>query len=503
MRTSKVLVIAALSIVLILGCSFVLSNSSDEPQEFVILHTNDTHCHYDDQLGFTTLKSLKDQMEADGKIVFTIDAGDFLQGNAYGTMTEGESSIGIMNSIGYDVGVPGNHEFDYTFTVMMDRVSQLNFPLICANLYYTDQGGSVFPQYMILEKGNIRLGCFGILTPETPVATSQGKMENTTVTDAVEAAERMVSLLSTMDVDYIVAIGHIGVARSLPVTSDYICSKVPGIDIFIDGHSHVEMEDGKLCDGSIDLIPSDTIIASTGSNLNTVGVITVTADGDITAKLHRDKLYNGTVEDLIEAVEEDVNTKLMEVIGHTDIYLEGERSKVRSQETNLADLIADSFRWCAKTDIAFINGGSVRTSIEEGDITLKDAFDLLPFLNDVVVMTVSGSSIYDSIEFSLGKPTPFGGFVQVSGITVTYDPSKEAGSRVVSIMINGSELDKNGTYTFATVNFIAQGGDGNIYFADYPTQMVCADIEALIQYITEIGNITESTIDGGRIVPIS
>ena len=503
MRTSNVLVIAALTIVLILGCSYVVSNDSDEPQEFIILHTNDTHCHYDDKLGFTTLKSLKDEMEADGKIVFTIDGGDFLQGNAYGTLTEGEASVEIMNTIGYDVGVPGNHDFDYTFTVMMDKVSELDYPLICANLYYADMGESVFPQYMILEKGNIRLGCFGLLTPETPVTTSLGNMGDTVVTDTIVAAQRMVSLLSTMDVDYIVAIGHIGVARSLPITSDYICSMVPGIDIFIDGHSHTEMEDGKVCDGSIDLIPSDTIIASSGSNLSAVGVITVTADGNISAKLHRDKLDDGTIDDVIEAVEEDVDSKLTEVIGHSDIFLEGDRTKVRSQETNLADLMADSFRSYSNADIAIINGGGVRTSLEAGDITLKDAFDLLPFLNDVVVMTVSGSSIYEAMEFSLGKPAPFGGFIQVSGITVTYDPSKEAGSKVVSIMIKGSELDRNGTYTLATTNFVAQGGDGNIYFVDCPMQMVCADTEAFIQYIKDIGNITESTIEGGRIVPVT
>lgn len=503
MRTSNALIITALTIVLILGCSYVVSNDSDEPQEFIILHTNDTHCHYDDNLGFTTLKSLKDEMEADGKIVFTMDGGDFLQGNAYGTMTEGESSVEIMNTIGYDVGVPGNHDFDYTFTVMMDKVSELNYPLICANLYYADMGESVFPQYMILEKGNIRLGCFGLLTPETPVTTSLGNMGDTVVTDTIEAAQRMVSLLSTMDVDYIVAIGHIGVARSLPITSDYICSMVPGIDIFIDGHSHTEMEDGKVCDESIDLIPSDTIIASSGSNISTVGVITVTAEGEISAKLHRDKLDNGTIDDVIEAVEEDVDSKLTEVIGHSDIFLEGDRTKVRSQETNLADLMADSFRSFSKADIAIVNGGGVRTSLEAGDITLKDAFDLLPFLNDVVVMTVSGLSIYEAMEFSLGKPAPFGGFIQVSGITVTYDPSKEAGSKVVSIMINGSDLDRNGTYTLATTNFIAQGGDGNIYFVDYQMQMVCADTEAFIQYIKDIGNITESTIEGGRIVPVT
>jgi len=507
MRTSTVLSIAGVAVLLILFGSFIASSGNDDGDgSFIILHSNDTHCYLgeDGNLGFSTLKSLKEQKISEGNTVFLIDAGDILQGNVYGTVTEGEASVEVMNEVGYDLGVPGNHDFDYTFPVMMEKFSELNYPIICSNLVYTSTGHSIFPEYKILERDGIRLGCFGILTPDTVTTTREGNMGDSTVTDPVAAAKRMVSLLEGEDVDYIVCVGHVGVIRSYTITSDQICSQVPGIDIFIDGHSHTEMEDGKVCDGSIELIPSDTVIASTGSYCKTFGIITVDPDKGIDAKLYRgEAMSDKTIDETVTDIHETVDEKLGEVVGSTTIYLDGERGHVRCGETNLGDLLTDAIRTYAGTDVAIVNGGGIRSSIAEGDITLEDLYNVLPFQNDLVTLTVTGENIYNIMEYSYSHAgEEFGGFMHISGMALKYDASKEAGSRIVSVTIGGKDLDRSASYTLATFDFITTGGDGMTELLNIPKQVVGSDIDSFKEYIEKLDSVTESSIEGGRQVSV-
>ena len=504
MRTSNILAIASIAVVIVLFGSFLCSGEQEEQDpSFIILHSNDTHCYYGDDgsLGLSTLKCLKDQKMAEGQTVFVMDAGDFLQGNSYGTLTKGEASVEIMNAVGYDVGVPGNHDFDFTSEVMMQRISELNYPVICANLVYGSTNESVLDEYIVLERNGIRIGCFGLLTPETPVTTASGNMGDMTVTDPVEASERMVSLLEGMDVDCIVAIGHIGVIRNLPITSDVICQEVPGIDIFIDGHSHVEMEDGKLVDGSIDLVKSDTVIASTGAYSKTVGMISVMTDGSVSAKLYRgDALADDSIEEIIEKIHEDAEAVRSVVIGHSDVEMTGERNVVRSQEAMLGDLVADSIRHYAGTDVGMVNGGSIRATLPKGDITMGTVYDIMPFQNDIATLTVTGEQLLELCEFSVASlPASFGGFLQVSGMTFEVDLSAEPGSRVSSVTVTGEPLDTEREYTLAIPDFVANGGDGNNVLVGTPTQLSGDFAEAIADYIKELKDISENTVEMGRI----
>ena len=476
--------------------------TSDSGDSFTIIHTNDTHCFYDGDggVGFPTVSALKEQYSRKG-VVFTVDAGDFLQGNSYGTMTAGQSSVDVMNTIGYDLCVPGNHEFDFGLDVLLERVGQLDFPIICANLVYSDTGENVFDGYIVLEKRGIRVGFFGLLTPETPTVTTEGAMGNTEVTDPVTAAEEMVSVLRAQNVDAVVAVGHLGVAREGFITSDELCRDVPGIDIFIDGHSHTEMEDGKVCDGSIVLEESDTMIASTGCYLHNVGIITCKS-GSIDAKLYRGPaLSSHPVSMAIQEVKDYVDSLLSTVIGSTEILLVGERDIIRNGETNLGDLAADAMRSALDADVAIINSGGLRTSIQAGDIRLKDVYDVMPFLNYSCKVEVPGSVLWEEMEFSLAlMGNSKGGFIQFSGMTVTYDPSAEAGHKVLSITVAGEEVDKTATYSVATSDFVAGGGDGNVYFKGYEKKFG-ADMDSIFaDYIGNIGTITESTVEGGRLV---
>ena len=350
----------------------------------------------------------------------------------------------------------------------------------------------------------MKVGFFGLLTPDTKDTTKEGNMGDTVVTDPIDAAKRMVDLLKTEDVDYIVAIGHIGTTGAISITSDKICHDVPGIDIFIDGHSHTEMEDGKICDGSRALLDSDTVIASTGAYSKTVGVVTVKSDGKIIAKLYRgEKLQNDEVDKVIEKVEESIKKECSKKIGSTEIFLDGERQDVRTKETNLGDFAADSLRILAESDISLIGGGNIRKSIEIGDITLGNVYDVQPFQNDVVVVTAKGQDVKNAMEFSLAhEGETFGGYLQISGFEVKWDPSKESGSRVVSMEIDGNEMSLTSTYTVAMSDFLALGGDDNKAFVGLDKVVTGDQTQMFVQYIESVGTITQDTIQMGRIVSV-
>ena len=469
MKTRSILAVSLVAVLVILIASYVtFSDQGEQSDGFVIIHSNDTHCYYgeDGALGFSTLKALKDQKEAEGNMVFTVDTGDFLQGNSNGAITKGEASVEVMNAVGYDVGTLGNHEFDYEFPTMMERISSLNYPIICSNLVYGTSGQSVFSEYLVLEKGGIKVGFFGLLTPNTKDTTKAGNMGDTVVTDPIEAAKRMVDLLKTKDVDYIVCIGHLGVSTTISTTSDAVCHSVPGIDIFIDGHSHTEMEDGKICDGSRVLLDSDTVIASTGAYSKNVGIVIVESDGKISAKLyHGEKLHEEKVDAVIEKVMDSIKQQCSKKICSTTILLNGDRKEIRAKETNLGDLSADSLRILSKSDIALVNGGNIRKALDVGDITVGDAYDVQPFQNVVVIVTATGQDVKNAMEFSLAHTgEDFGGYLQISGFVVTWDPSKEPGSRVVSMKIDGKEISLTGMYKVAISDFLALGGNDNKAF---------------------------------------
>ena len=502
-RARVTAVLLSVIAVLMIGCCCIVIQPIDR-DDFIIIHTNDTHCHYGDDgsLGFTTVKSIKNQLESDGKTAFLIDAGDFLQGNAYGEISFGMSSVEIMNSIGYDVGIPGNHDFDYSLEVLLEWSERLNYPLICSNLFYRTSGESVFPQYKVLEKSGVKIGCFGLLTEETLDMSATGSAI-LQIADPIDAAESMVSLLKGLDVDYIVGISHLGVGLERYTTSDTVCSAVEGIDVMIDGHSHTEMEYGKVCDGSVDLLPSDSVIASTGAYLHNVGMITVSGKGNVKAELYRGPaIHDGETDAVIDGVLEELDGLLSEYVCHTDVYLDGEWDDVRSHETNLGDLIADSFRMITECQVAIVNAASISESLDEGDIITHDIYDMYPYINDLVMMDVKGSDIYKVMEYSYGLALPNDSFLQISGIEVKYDLSREKGSRVVSIAIGGEPLDPDGTYSLVTNNYVALGGGGYTMFADYQKEIACTATQAITAYLTLIGNITEDTIIGDRQVPV-
>ncbi len=493
MRSIRLAAAAAIAIIAILALTYVMHD--DDSGSLVILHSNDTHCYYDDGLGLSTLGALKDSMESEGNTVFTVDAGDFLQGAPFGTITQGKASVDVMNSVGYDVGVPGNHEFDFGFPVLLERAASLNYPLICANLIYPD-GSSVFSECVLLEKSGMKVGFFGLLTPDSMSTVKAGSMGEAIVTDPVEAASRMVPLLRGMGADKVIAIGHIGV-EGVTVTSDEICDRVRGIDLFIDGHSHTAMEGGKA--EGIDLIPTDTVIASTGGHCTSFGIVRMDG-GKTEASLYAgEPLRDEQVDEAVRKVREECSAVLETSIATSETFLNGERNDIRSKETSMGDLVADAMRWYGRSYVAAINSGTIRSSIQAGEITLNDVYAVLPFQDDLVRMEVEGRSLYELMEGSYAHlGTGSGGLLQISGMTVTYDPAAEVGSRVVSIYVGGSEVVPDSIYSICATDYLAKGGDGIAALTGYAYTGVGDNAMALWMYLQELGTITESDVKMGR-----
>lgn len=499
----KIMAVTAAVIAVILVGSFIFDHESGDMEgQVIILHTNDTHGFYDENLGFAAVAELRDSYEARGATVFLLDAGDAFQGTATTSLSRGESSIDVLNAVGYDVMCPGNHEFDYTLDTYLGYADRLEFPTICSNLDWRDSGESVFDEFAVIERDGVYLGVFGLLTPDTESMVMAGYMDDVVVTDPTEAAREMVAKLRSAGADYIVALTHIGVDRSSSYTSDYLVSEVDGIDVCIDGHSHTEMENGRVVDGSIDLMPSDTIVASTGTAILKIGVVEL-SDSGVTATLSdsqdRDREVQGVIDDLRSGME----GYLSEKIGSTEITLTGERTQSRLGEVLVGDLAADSMRESAGADVAVVNGGTIRLEIPMGDITIGDAYGAYPFDNYVQVKTVTGSELYDIMETSVGwLPGAAGSYLQVSGMVVTYDSSRESGDRVIGITLSdGTPIGLSETYAVASNDYIMSSSDyPALSEKDVESTLDVMARDLLIAHIMEMGTISEGDILTGRLI---
>ncbi len=505
MRSISKVVAAILAVLLVsvgVGCLSGHWGGGDLEGEVIIIHTNDSHGCYDEYLGFTSVASVAEDYESRGATVFIVDAGDAFQGTASTMMSHGHSTVPVMNAVGYDLMVPGNHEFDYTLDTYLGYTEELNFPTICSNLHWAGSGHPVFEEYTVMEKGGVRVGFFGLLTPDTLDSVYYGYLDDVTITDPFDAAERMVGILEGMGVDYIVAVGHVGLDPSSSVTSAEICSSVEGIDVFIDGHSHTEMEHGRVVDGSIVVEGCDTLIASTGSYIRNIGVVTLDDVPDAFLVRERSTTDSG-VDEVVSQIRSSEQEVFGEVIGSTTVGLDGERVSNRTGETNMGDLTADSLRWLTGSDVGLINGGVFRASVPIGDVDVGDIYASIPFENFVGVKMVDGATLRDAVEHGLsGLPGAAGYFPQISGMEVVYDGSGEPGSRVVSITVGGSILDPDRVYTVASIGFVLDGGDGYTMFTDMSySEMYGTMIDCLTDYIRWIGIIGD--VPAGRLMDVA
>ncbi len=462
----------------------------------VILHTNDSHGRVDTNLGFTRVAVAKERLEEAGAIVLLLDAGDTLHGLPFATVSRGESIVRIMNTVGYDAMVPGNHDFNYGAGYLAEISDKAEFELIAANVEDAE-GLQLLPGAAVIEKGTIKFGIFGLATPETAYKTNPNNVEGFTFTDPIEVAREQVAALEAQNCTVIIALAHIGLDESSEVTSKMIAEQVEGIDIIVDGHSHTTLENG--------LWVNDTLIVSTGEYIENIGCIDIDSEGNaaatlLTAEDFGEADVNSDIDALIAGITAQQDELLDVVVGQTGADLEGAREKVRTEETNLGDLAADAFRSTTGADVALTNGGGIRDSIPAGDITKKQLVTVFPFGNYVVTLNVTGEQLLAVLENGVSRyPDADGRFPQVSGISFKFDPAQEIGSRVFDVKVGEEELDLTKTYVLATNDYIAIGGD-EYPLADVPVLgEYSAMEEILIAYIASFNEPVAPVVEG-RIV---
>ncbi len=496
-----------------------------ENDEIVVLYTNDVHCGIDDAIGYAGLAAYKKELEQNGTPTLLVDCGDHAQGGIIGALSRGEAIIEIMNAVGYDLAVPGNHDFDYTVPQFMKFTQLAEFPYLCCNFIDLRTNKPVLAPYAVREIGGKRIGFVGAVTPQTIISSTpryfQDENENDIYNfspnndgkELYDAVQKAVDEVRGENVDYVILLAHLGIEKTAaPYMSTDVIRNTSGIDAVLDGHSHsvVEMEKVKNKDGQ------SVVLTQTGTKLHSIGKLTLDGD-EIKSELISDYTKKDSeTEQFINKIKTEYDKILKQQVGKTDFPLRatvpGDDSEwlVRNNETNMGDFCADAYKYAAKADIAVVNGGGVRDNIPAGDITYEDLLAVNPFGNDIVKIKIKGSDLANALEYSVSHaPEPFGGFLQVSGISFDIDLDKNAGittdesglligmkgseRRVSNIKINGEPLDGDKAYTLASIGYILlEDGDGNTAFKgeELALEKPIKDIDALISYLKdELGGV--------------
>ena len=483
----------------------------------VILHTNDVHGAIDN---YASVAALEDAYEAAGAQVLLMDAGDFSQGSTSVNVSEGATAVELMNMAGYDVATTGNHEFDFGYANLKTLMEQAEFPILAANAFTAEGELAMDEANHTFQLGDVTVGVFGLATPETATKAHPAKLEGVTFLAEDElfaCAQEQVDELTAAGCDYIICLGHLGIdAESTGNRSIDLLENVTGIDVFIDGHSHSTQSDIAEETNGTGMV-GDTVLTSTGTKLESVGVVDIAADGTIDASTLSMEELNATegftpdqdiatrVSEINAQIEEDMG----QVIGTSEVDLDGVRENVRASETNLGDLITDAMLWQAgqdneEVDAAITNGGGIRASIAAGDITKKSVNDVLPFGNTLYVVELTGAELLEALEASTYcTPEPVGAFPQVAGIefTINTGAAYDAGenypgttyaeptsiNRVTILTVGGQAFDADATYTIVTNDFLAAGGDTYYAFSaaesGYDTGISLDQV--VMDYITE------------------
>lgn len=460
-----------------------------------ILHTNDIHGNVKDdgksKIGLAKLATYVAETRAADENVLVLDAGDMFQGVPFANLEKGQSMIELANIIGYDAMTVGNHEFDFGADNLFNNIiSKLNFPVLAANVYKGDE--RALDAYIVKEVDGVKVGIFGMATEETAFKSHPNNTIGYEFTDMIEAARETVSVLKEKEqAEVIIMLAHLGLYEG-DYTSDLVAKAVDGIDLIVDGHSHTELPEG--------LMVNDTLIVSTGTALNNVGEVELTVeDGKVVNKEAELLGYSSFAEvapseevlEAIEKVEAAQKPMLERVVGKAAVDLIGERSLVRTGETNLGQLATDAMLDLTGAQIAITNGGGIRASIKAGNITMNDMITVFPYGNTIMVKEIKGSDVKAALEHGVSEyPNEKGGFPHTAGITFTLNAYKEVGNRISDIKVNGEPIDLNQTYTVVTNDFMAAGGDGYDMFKAYPIKAEYNTLmDTLLDYVEKLGTV--------------
>ncbi|WP_084820228.1 5'-nucleotidase C-terminal domain-containing protein [Mesobacillus campisalis] len=492
----------------------------DEPFTLSVMHVNDSHANVEK---YPRLFTAVNEVRAGNPDALLVDVGDVFSGTLYFNQYLGKADLWFMNELGYDAMTFGNHEFDKDSAVLADFIKEMRFPMVSANVDVSNDpelgplfvnelaenadGGRIYPA-IIKDVDGEKVGIFGLTTPDTAILANPS--DDILFENAVEKAKETVAALEEQGINKIVALSHLGYAPD-----QQLAAEVDGVDLIVGGHSHTTLTGPVLVEKE-----EPTVIVQANEYLNYLGLVNVTFDdsgvvteynGQLlkTSEYSEDPAAKAKVEEFKAPLDELRKT----VVGYTDVVLDGERNNVRTKETNLGNLITDAMLEKAQsmvpeTSIALQNGGGIRASIDQGEITLGEVLTVQPFANLLVTLDLTGAEILAALEHSVSNvENAAGAFLQVSGLKFQYDPSKPAYDRVWSVEVqtgNGPEaLDPEKTYTVATNAFTADGGDGYNMFKEAKNQgrineLLIVDYEILVEYLEK--NSPVSPAVEGRIV---
>ena len=483
--------------------------------DVTILYTNDVHTYIDNKSPkptYAAIAALKKSIEDTGRDVLLVDAGDHIQGTAYGSMDDGATIIELMNEAGYDLATPGNHEFDYGMARAKAVIQEADFPYVSCNWVDLRTGFNVLPSVKFFFVGGRKIAFVGVTTPETFTKSTPAYFMNDAQTKYIydilggedgqklyDAVQKAIDKAEFWGADTIIGLGHLGVdPSSSPWTSEEVIEHTHGFTAFIDGHSHTVMTNKQVTDASGKAVT----LTQTGSYFKNIGKMTVGADGTITTELINtyeglDAAVAATASNWISAVDDMLGEEI--AVGDTKFYINdpatGKR-RIRSGETNLGDFVADGIYTYFNEieelhcDVAIMNGGGIRTDVEAGPWSFKTCKTVSPFGNVACLMSVTGQQIQDALEFGArfagaeGKEN--GGFLQVAGARYTIHPmipntvqtndknvwtGSAATPRVSNVEIYDKTtgtyqpLDPNATYALAGMNYTLRNlGDGFAMF---------------------------------------
>ncbi|MBS6340922.1 MAG: 5'-nucleotidase C-terminal domain-containing protein [Eubacterium limosum] len=526
----KILAITLAALLFLAGVNPAFAqDGNDNPPDgtiaLTIVHTNDTHGQYKNSastVGFEKVKSISDKENAD----LILDAGDAFHGLPFATIEQGKSTAELLRAVGYDAVCPGNHDFNYGAAALKalgteepavktedsegkaDK-AQKNFKLLNANVVNASDGQNYFQPYITKtvtrgEEVSVKVGVFGLISPDIYSSTAPENVKDVRFDDAVEAAKKTVSKLKNDEkCDVIIALTHIGMTEKEGMLSSRdIAKAVPEINVIIDGHTHAQYSE----------VVGNTLIAQTGAYFSNAGIVKIFYEPDSRKIVNTvghvispadAEAYesNWEVSKTIEDIEARQKPVLNQVVGKTDVPLEGSAIKTYTEETNLGRVITSAYLETTGADIAFENCGGIRASIAAGDITKGSVIGVSPFGNYLVTKKITGADLKSILEKSLemgannlkayqeGKhewPANGGGsYLQIGGMKVAYDPARSLDNRLVSVDIGGATLDLDSTYTVVTNQFVASNA------SKYPELAVKPEInqygaseEAVMRYIT-------------------
>lgn len=484
----------------------------DPPQQpkaidLTIMHVNDTHANVEKYPRLTTAVK---QVRSEKPNALLVDAGDVFSGTLYFNQYLGKADLWFMNKLGYDAMTFGNHEFDRDAGTLASFIGEMTFPMVSANvnvsknsvlgpLFKDDistapKGGNIYPAIVKTIDGE-KVGIFGLTTEDTTYLANPAK--DIVFENAVEEAKSIVAALQAQGINKIVALSHLGYGPDQD-----LAKAVDGIDVIVGGHTHTKLDKPVVIEKA-----EPTVIVQANEYLKYLGVLNVSFDENGVVSAEDGTLLDTTTfaEDAealakINELKAPLEELKKQIVGSTNVVLDGERSNVRYKETNLGNLITDAMvdranQMVPDTFIGMQNGGGIRASIQQGDVTLGDIYTVMPFANLLVTLDLTGEEIWQALEHSVSKvDSGAGQFMQVSGIQFKYDPAKPAFDRVWDVKVktaNGFEsIDLTKTYSVATNAFVADGGDGYTVFKKAKDEgriheLLIVDYEILVDYFTK------------------